>query len=69
MTVFGEAFEQQGRIAEKACNRQINGLASGVSLFAELLVIGIPGAKEEVLKNSKLTNWEPNSLSGLSEDF
>jgi hypothetical protein len=49
-------------IKQQASNQQLGFGIGSIGL------IGRPAAKEKVLKNSKLTNWEPNSLSGLSED-
>jgi len=64
LTVFRIAFVRKVKGAEKAV-----GFKSTAWLRICLIgLIGTPAAKEEVLKNSKLTNWEPNSLSGLSED-
>jgi len=45
------ALERPERIAKRPVTVRINGLASTVSLFAPLLLIGIPGAKEEVVKH------------------
>ena len=65
MTRFRAAFERPERIAKRPVTVRSNGLTSTVSLFAPLLLIGMPGAKEEGVEALETeTNWEPNSLSG-----